>query len=56
MRYQIKIVPDNQPNAEGEWIEVPVAPPHGTRFRDYEDLYRAQIPVGFHIVAIQKVD
>jgi hypothetical protein len=56
MKYQIKLVPDAQPNADGEWVDVPAGPPHGTKFREYETLYAAQIPAGFHMVAIQKVD
>ena len=56
MKYQIKIVPDNQPNADGVWVDVPEAPPHGMKFAAYSDRYRAQIPEGSHMVAIQKVD
>ena len=55
MKYQIKIVPDNRPNADGEWVDVPEGPPPGMKFAGYEGLYRAQIPEGFHMVAIQKV-
>jgi uncharacterized protein YeaO (DUF488 family) len=56
MRYQIKLVPDNRPNADGRWVDVPVVPPHGMKFAMYSDLYRKQIPEGFHMVAIQKID
>jgi hypothetical protein len=56
MRYQIKIVPDNRPNADGRWVDVPEGPPHGMKFAECENLYRAQIPEGSHMVAIQKID
>jgi hypothetical protein len=56
MKYQIKLVPGNQPNADGKWVDVPVAPPVGMKFAEYENLYRAQILEGFHIVAFQKID
>ena len=52
-RYQIKLVPDNDLNADGKWVDVPAGPPHGTKFSAYSDLYREQIPEGFHMVAIQ---
>ena len=56
MKYQIKLVPDNAPNDDGEWVDVPVRPPNGMKFAEYANLYAAQIPAGFHMVAIQKVD
>ena len=56
MKFQIKLVPDNEPNADGKWVDVPAGPPHGMKFAEYENLYRAHIPAGFHIVAIQKID
>jgi hypothetical protein len=56
MKYQIKLVPDDQPNADGKWVDVPASPPHGMKFAAYSGLYREQIPAGFHMVAIQKID
>lgn len=55
MKYQIKLVPDDQSNADGEWVDVPGSPPVGMRFHEYETLYAAQIPEGFHMVAIHKI-
>jgi len=56
MRYQIKLIPDARPNADGKWVDVPEAPPVGMKFAEYDNLYRAQIPEGFHMVAIQRID
>lgn len=53
MRYQIKLVPDAHPNDGGEWIDVAGPPLSSMKFRDYETLYGAYIPEGFHIVAFQ---
>jgi hypothetical protein len=55
MKYQIKIVPNNQPNADGKWVDVPESPPRGMKFAEYENLYAAQIPEGFHMVATQTI-
>jgi hypothetical protein len=55
MKYQIKIVPDDRPNADGKWVDVPTGPPHGMKFIEYEAFYAPQIPKGSHIVAIQKI-
>ena len=56
MRYQIKLVPNDQPNADGKWVDVSEYPPHGMKFAGYETLYAAEILEGFHMVAIQKID
>lgn len=54
-QYQIKLVPDARPNADGEWVDVPEAPPPGAKWPEYETQYAPQIPPGYHMVAIQKV-
>lgn len=50
---RLKIVPDNEPNADGEWIECPVEVPPHTRWRHMEMLVRQAIPAGHHVVAIE---
>jgi uncharacterized protein YeaO (DUF488 family) len=55
MKYQIKLVPDNQPNADGKWVDVPECPPRGMKFGEYETFYAAHIPEGLHLVAIQTI-
>ena len=56
MRYQIKLVPNHWPCDDGKWVDVPEAPPVGMKFAEYENLYHAQIPEGFHMVAFQRID
>lgn len=49
----IKLVPDSEPNADGEWKEVPYQTPF--RFetrREFGAEYFEETPEGFHIVAI----
>lgn len=51
---QIKIVPDNDMNAEGEWIEVPVSLAPRTKWLAMEAQFKTHVPAGFHIVAVQR--
>lgn len=51
IRYQIKIVPDAQPNDDGVWIDVPTKAEG--KWRDYERQYAAHIPAEHHMVAVQ---
>jgi hypothetical protein len=51
---EIKIVPNAEPNAEGEWIETTIArmPGGPSRWTDLEQLVRPFVPEGFHVVAV----
>ena len=58
IRYQIKIVPDSAPNADGEWIDVKDPPPGvagSTRWLVTAEFYRPLVPPGYHMIAIQTV-
>lgn len=51
---RLKIVPDDDPNADGEWIEVTRRLGHSSRsWRQLEALYRDDIPEGHHMVSIE---
>jgi hypothetical protein len=52
MTSEIKIVPDAEPNADGEWIEVPVDLRHVRRWVNIDALVKPYVPAGFHIVAV----
>lgn len=47
----IKIVPDIEPNAEGEWIVAIVELQPNTRWREAEGLLLSSIPFGHHMVS-----
>lgn len=54
----IKIVPDNNPNADGKWIEVETKiEPNPTRgwFQKMLDLHAVDIPPGFHAVQFETI-
>jgi len=52
--YQIKLVPDSEPNHDGWWVDVNDPPPRGERsWLMTEQFYRPFIPKGYHMVAIQ---
>jgi hypothetical protein len=50
---RIKIVPNDDLDADGRWIEVSVSLPPHTRWRTMEDLIKPYIPAGYHAVAIE---
>lgn len=50
---RIKVVPDAEPNAEGEWIEAPFELPPRTRWRHMEIMVARLIPPGHHVVAVE---
>lgn len=56
MSTSIKIVPDSAPNADGEWITVPVdIPANRPRpwlWRDEAAIVEPFVPEGFHVVSI----
>lgn len=49
---QIKIVPDAEPNADGEWIEIAVDLRHVRRWVNIAAIVAPYVPAGFHIVAV----
>jgi hypothetical protein len=51
---RIKIVPIASPNADGEWIDVPVDFPERTRWRQMESLVKNYIPEGHFIVSVER--
>jgi len=57
--YRIKIVPNDNPNAEGEWRDAFL--PDGititeqTSFKDAADIFSRIIPDGYHVVSYEKV-
>jgi hypothetical protein len=50
----IKIAPAGDPNAEGEWIKIPVTLPHGMKWPAMELRIRPHIPAGYQLVAAQR--
>jgi hypothetical protein len=52
---KIKIVPDAIPNADGEWVDIPLdLAGHGhLRWRETERLVKPFVPEGYHVVAIE---
>jgi len=50
---RIKIVPDAEPNADGEWVECPVELPRGTRWRHMETVVAQCVPAGHHVVSVE---
>ncbi len=50
----IKIVPDSSPNADGEWVDIPVTFPRSMKWLETEQLVRSHIPAGFHLVAVSR--
>ena len=48
----IKIVPDAEPNADGEWIEVAFNLPVTTSWRKTDEYLSPFVPEGFHLVAV----
>jgi hypothetical protein len=51
---RVKIVPDAEPNADGEWIELPLDFPTRTRWRLMETLVKPHIPAGYHAVSLER--
>ena len=51
---RIKIVPNATPDADGEWIDIPVDLPCRTRWTTMESLVTPFIPAGHHIVAVER--
>lgn len=55
MTTRIKIVPDSDMNAEGEWIDIPTVDlPERTRWIAMESRVRPYIPAGYHVVAVER--
>lgn len=51
---RIKLVPNETPNADGEWLDIPIDLPARTRWRFYEEAVKAFVPEGFHVVAVER--
>ena len=51
---RIKIVPNATPDADGEWIDIPVDLPCRTRWTTMEALVTPYIPADHHIVAVER--
>lgn len=55
MKYKLKIVPDNEPNADGRWITVETpkaAPEHG--WNRIAAFFKSHIPKGEHLVSYER--
>jgi hypothetical protein len=50
----IKIVPDNEPNAKGKWITVERRTEHFLGWTKTEELYAPDIPEGWHAVSFNR--
>ena len=52
MLYSLKIVPDDEPNADGTWIEVAFerVPMLSNRWVEIERFFAPLIPKGYHLV------
>lgn len=50
----IKIVPDDDPNAKGEWIKVPLRSANYRSWVDTERAYKNDIPDGYHAVSFDR--
>lgn len=53
--YKIKIVPDSEPNADGEWIAVETSATAPRRWTDMVNFFRTNVPEGKHLVAVKNV-
>ena len=51
---RIKIVPNATPDADGEWIDIPVDLPCRTRWKTMEHLVAPYIPAEHHVVALER--
>jgi hypothetical protein len=54
MSTRIKIVPDATPDADGEWLDIPVDLPDRTRWIAMESRIRRFTPAGYHVVAVER--
>ncbi len=53
MSTSLKIVPDAEPNADGEWLAVKRNIPDDLRgWRALEEFFADRVPAGFHLVAV----
>ncbi|TGT64037.1 hypothetical protein EN809_034845 [Mesorhizobium sp. M2E.F.Ca.ET.166.01.1.1] len=53
---RLKIVPNDQPNADGIWIQVAARTrpgPVSRRWTDTAELYEPDIPEGYHLVGTE---
>jgi hypothetical protein len=56
MTARIKIVPNSNPNAEGEWVEIDLdlGGRERRRWRTMEHLVTPFVPEGHHVVAVER--
>lgn len=52
--YRVKIVPNDNPNADGRWIEVCVDRIHTTRWNRAESRLYRHIPDDHHMVSYEE--
>jgi hypothetical protein len=52
MTCQIKIVPNTDPNADGEWIDIPIDVSDVRGWRNVASAVDPHVPEGFHVVAV----
>ncbi len=53
MSTRIKVVPEDTPNADGEWIKVEIDLPATTRWKVAEVILAPYIPKGHVLVAME---
>ena len=51
---RIKLVPNATPDADGEWLEIPVDLPIRTRWKIMESLVMPFVPAGFNVVTVER--
>lgn len=49
---RIKIVPNDEPNAEGRWTHAPGDPPQTRNWCNSVDAVAEHVPAGWHVVSI----
>lgn len=57
MRYRIKIVPNDDCNGDGEWMDaeaLPMDPQPPYSWIESAERFDAVVPKGFHLVAVEK--
>jgi hypothetical protein len=54
MTTRIKVVPNETPNADGEWLDIDLDLPERMRWRDYGAKVAAFVPAGHQVVAVER--
>lgn len=50
----LKLVPDADMNAEGEWVTVDAIVPAGAKWAVMANLVKSFIPAGYHVVGVSR--